>query len=274
MLLSIIILTRDEQANLPTCLESIQSIEAQIYIVDSGSGDRTVEIAREKGCHVFIHPWESYAQQLNWALENLPISTPWTMRLDADERLTCDLAEEIKQTLKSTPEEITAYQVKRRVYFMGRWMRHGGYYPTWLLRIWKTGLARCEDRWMDEHIILSQGTIATLNNDIIDENQKGLTFWIDKHNRYADREVKDLLMLNKNDRLLLAEHSTQASQRRWIKQNIYLRSPLFLRAFLYFLVRYLIGLGFLDGVEGLIFHFLQGFWYRFLVDAKLYVYNK
>ena len=151
---------------------------------------------------------------------------------------------------------------------------HGGYYPTWLLRIWKTGLARCEDRWMDEHIILSQGTIATLNNDIIDENQKGLTFWIDKHNRYADREVKDLLMLNKNDRLLLAEHSTQASQRRWIKQNIYLRSPLFLRAFLYFLVRYLMGLGFLDGVEGLIFHFLQGFWYRFLVDAKLYVYNK
>ena len=274
MLLSIIILTRDEQANLPTCLESIQSIEAQVYIVDSGSRDRTVEIAQEKGCHVFIHPWESYAQQLNWALENLPISTPWTMRLDADERLTSDLAEEIKQTLKSTPEEITAYQVKRRVYFMGRWMRHGGYYPTWLLRIWKTGLARCEDRWMDEHIILSQGTIATLNNDIIDENQKGLTFWIDKHNRYADREVKDLLMLNKNDRLLLAEHSTQASQRRWIKQNIYLRSPLFLRAFLYFLVRYLIGLGFLDGVEGLIFHFLQGFWYRFLVDAKLYVYNK
>ncbi len=274
MLLSIIILTRDEQANLPTCLESIQSIEAQIYIVDSGSGDRTVEIAREKGCQVFVHPWESHAQQFNWALENLPISTPWTMRLDADERLTSDLAEEIKQTLKSTPEEITAYQVKRRVYFMGRWMRHGGYYPTWLLRIWKTGLARCEDRWMDEHIILSQGTIATLNNDIIDENQKGLTFWIDKHNRYADREVKDLLMLNKNDRLLLAEHSTQASQRRWIKQNIYLRSPLFLRAFLYFLVRYLIGLGFLDGVEGLIFHFLQGFWYRFLVDAKLYVYNK
>jgi len=274
MLLSIIILTRDEQANLPTCLESIQSIEAQVYIVDSGSEDRTVEIAREKGCQIFVHPWESYAQQLNWALENLPISTPWTMRLDADERLTSDLAEEIKQTLKSTPEEITAYQVKRRVYFMGRWMRHGGYYPTWLLRIWKTGLARCEDRWMDEHIILSQGTIATLNNDIIDENQKGLTFWIDKHNRYADREVKDLLMLDKNDRLLLAEHSTQASQRRWIKQNIYLRSPLFLRAFLYFLVRYLIGLGFLDGVEGLIFHFLQGFWYRFLVDAKFYAYNK
>jgi glycosyltransferase involved in cell wall biosynthesis len=274
MLLSIIILTRDEQANLPTCLESIQSIEAQVYIVDSGSRDRTVEIAREKGCHVFVNPWESHAQQLNWALENLPISTPWTMRLDADERLTSDLAEEIKQTLKSTPEEVTAYQVKRRVYFMGRWMRHGGYYPTWLLRIWKTGLAICEDRWMDEHIILSQGTIATLNNDIIDENQKGLTFWIDKHNRYADREVKDLLMLNKNDRLLLAEHSTQASQRRWIKQNIYLRSPLFLRAFLYFLVRYLIGLGFLDGVEGLIFHFLQGFWYRFVVDAKFYAYNK
>jgi glycosyltransferase involved in cell wall biosynthesis len=272
MLLSIIILTQNEAANLPTCLASLQPLNAETFIVDSGSLDQTIDIAKQAGCQVFTHPWENYAKQLNWALQNLPISTPWIMRLDADERLTPDLVEELQKLLPQTPEDIAGYQVKRRVYFMGRWIRHGGYYPTWLLRVWRTSLGICEERWMDEHIILSQGKIANLKNDIIDENQKGLSFWTDKHNRYADREVKDLLdmTLSEQDELLRGEQFSQASQRRWVKENLYRRSPLFLRAFLYFLMRYIIGLGFLDGIEGLIFHFLQGCWYRFLVDAKIY----
>jgi glycosyltransferase involved in cell wall biosynthesis len=276
MLVSIIILTQNEAANLPTCLASLQPLNAETFIVDSGSLDQTIDIAKQSGCQVFTHPWENYSKQLNWALQNLPISTPWIMRLDADERLTPDLIEELEKLLPQTPEDIAGYQVKRRVYFMGRWIRHGGYYPTWLLRVWRTSLGICEERWMDEHIILSQGKIANLKNDIIDENQKGLSFWTDKHNRYADREVKDLLdmTLSEQDELLRGEQFSQASQRRWVKENLYGRSPLFLRAFLYFLMRYVIGLGFLDGIEGLIFHFLQGFWYRFLVDAKIYEYNK
>jgi hypothetical protein len=155
---------------------------------------------------------------------------------------------------------------------MGRWIKHGGYYPTWLLRIWRTGLGTCEQRWMDEHIVLSHGQIANLKYDIIDENQKGLSFWTDKHNRYADREIQDLLgvLLASDDPLIQHQQHSQAKQRRWVKKNLYARSPLFLRAFIYFLLRYTIGLGFLDGIEGLIFHVLQGFWYRFLVDAKLY----
>ena len=272
MQLSVIILTYNEAANLPTCLASLQSINAEIFIIDSGSSDNTIEIAKQTGCQVFSHPFENQAKQLNWGLENLPISTPWIMRLDADERLTPELVDELKNTLSQTPQEITGYQVKRRVFFMGRWIRHGGYYPTWLLRVWRTGLGTCEQRWMDEHIILSQGATADLKYDIIDENQKGLTFWTDKHNRYADREVKDLLgvMIDEQDDLLNTNQLSQASQRRWVKKNFYGRSPLFLRAFLYFLMRYFIGLGFLDGIQGLIFHFLQGFWYRFLVDAKIY----
>ena len=129
---------------------------------------------------------------------------------------------------------------------------------------------------MDEHIVLFQGKIANLQHDIIDDNKKDLSFWIDKHNRYADREVKDLLnmVVEQDDPLLKKGQLSQASQRRWIKKNFYGRSPLFLRAFLYFLMRYTIGLGFLDGKEGLIFHFLQGFWYRFLVDAKIYELRK
>jgi glycosyltransferase involved in cell wall biosynthesis len=272
MYLSAIILTRNEEANLPNCLASLQTLNAEIFIVDSGSNDRTVEIAKKAGCQVFDHPFENQAKQLNWALQNIPIKTPWIVRLDADERLTPELAEELQQTLPTPPKEVTGYQVKRRVFFMGKWIRHGGYYPTWLLRVWRTGIGTCEQRWMDEHIVLSQGKIANLNHDIIDENQKGLSFWVDKHNRYADREVKDLLTiaLEPDDPLLKKGQLSQASQRRWVKTNLYARSPLFLRAFLYFLMRYTIGLGFLDGIEGLIFHFLQGFWYRFLVDAKIY----
>ena len=271
-MLSVIILTYNEAANLPTCLASLQSLNAEILIIDSGSSDNTIEIAKQAGCQVFSHPFENYAKQLNWGLENLPISTPWIMRLDADERLTPELVKELKKILPQTPEQITGYQVKRRVFFMGRWIRHGGYYPTWLLRVWRTGLGTCEQRWMDEHIILSQGETADLKYDIIDENQKGLTFWTDKHNRYADREVKDLLgmMVDEQDNVLNTNQLSQASQRRWVKKNFYGRSPLFFRAFIYFLMRYIIGLGFLDGTQGLIFHFLQGFWYRFLVDAKLY----
>jgi glycosyltransferase involved in cell wall biosynthesis len=276
MLLSVIILTNNEESNLPACLASLQTLNAEIFIVDSGSSDRTVEIAEKAGCQVFHHAWENYAKQLNWALDNLPIKTPWIMRLDADESLTAELAEELKEILPQTPESISGYQLKRRVFFMGRWMRHGGYYPTWLLRIWRTGVGRCEQRWMDEHIVLSQGKIANLQHDIIDENHKGLNFWVDKHNQYANREVKDMLAMfsQQEDMLLTNGQLSQASQRRWIKKNMYSKSPLFLRAFLYFLMRYTIGLGFLDGVEGLIFHFLQGFWYRFLVDAKIYEFKK
>jgi hypothetical protein len=160
---------------------------------------------------------------------------------------------------------------------MERWIRHGGYYPTWLLRIWRTGYGTCEQLWMDEHIVLSQGKVANLKHDIIDENHKGLTFWTDKHNRYADREVKDLFLSERGksaDQLLQSNNFSQASQRRWVKNNLYGRSPLFFRAFVYFLLRYTIGFGFLDGIEGLIFHFLQGFWYRFLVDAKIYEIHK
>jgi glycosyltransferase involved in cell wall biosynthesis len=271
-LLSIVILTKNEAANLSASLASLQELNAEVFVVDSGSTDQTVAIAQQAGCQVFEHPWENYAKQLNWAIQNLPITSPWIMRLDADERLTPELVEELKQVLLQTPDDISGYQVKRRVFFMGRWIRHGGYYPTWLLRIWRTGLGICEQRYMDEHIVLSTGKVANLQHDIIDENYKGLSFWTDKHNRYADREVKDLLtvMSTESDDLLKGGQFSQASRRRWVKSNLYARSPLFFRAFLYFLMRYTIGLGFLDGIEGLIFHFLQGFWYRFLVDAKIY----
>jgi glycosyltransferase involved in cell wall biosynthesis len=268
-MLSVIILTLNEEANLPLALASLRPLDPEIFVVDSGSTDRTLAIARAAGCHIVEHPWQTYATQINWALDQLPIATPWVMRLDADERLTPELAQKLSAGLPELPDDVAGLLVKRRVYFWGRWIRHGGYYPTWLLRIWRTGHARCEQRWMDEHMVVDgHGRTVRLNHDIIDENHKGLTFWTDKHNRYADREVRDLLALQDRARTSV-ELDHQPASRRWLKENLYGRAPLFWRAFGYWFDRYVLRLGFLDGWPGLVFHFLQGFWYRFLVDAKL-----
>ena len=265
--LSVIILTKDEEKNLPSALASLRGLDAKCFIVDSGSQDRTVEIAKEAGCLIAVHEFVNYAQQLNWAIDNLPINTEWVMRLDADERLMPELAEELKKTLCDPLLKANGIVIKRRNFFWGRWIRFGGYYPIWLLRIWRRGTARCENRHMDEHMVLDNGSLLYLKNDFIDENQKGLTFWTNKHNGYSSREAMDMLAPEAHiDRDRTAG---QASRKRFWKERIYANSPKFLRAFLYWFFRYFLLLGFLDGLPGLVFHFLQGFWYRFLVDAKL-----
>lgn len=267
MTLSVIILTRDEEKNLPFALDSLAGTGAQIFVVDSGSRDRTCEMARERGCSVVSHPFETHARQLNWVLDNLPLNTDWVMRLDADESLTEALKAELIQKLETLPGEVTGLMVKRRVLFWGRWIRHGGYYPTWLLRIWRRGEARCEDRAMDEHMLVSSGRIEKLENDIIDENRKGLAFWIDKHNRFSDNEVASL---QSDGTVTVREAGGPTARKRLFKNQLYGRLPRFLRAFLYWSFRYFILLGFLDGAAGFVFHFLQGFWYRLVIDAKIH----
>jgi glycosyltransferase involved in cell wall biosynthesis len=270
-LLSVIVLTRDEEANLPFLLDSLRSLCANVIIVDSGSTDRTMALAREAGCAAYEHLWTDHATQFNWALDNLSISTPWIMRMDADERLTPELARELPMLLASLPERVSGVLVKRQVWFWGRWIRHGGYYPTLLLRIWRTGQGRLERRLQDAHVVIETGELAHARHDIIDENHKNLSFWIAKHNYYADREVIDFITAqNGHEPPTQGRLFRQAGRRRWAKQHIYYRLPIFLRAFLYWFYRYIMLGGFLDGRAGLVFHFLQGFWYRFLVDAKIY----
>lgn len=272
--LSVLILTHNEEQNIAKCLGSVRALTDRIYIVDSGSDDRTVEIARGFGAQVATRRWTTYAEQFNWGLDHFAFDTEWIMRLDADEELTPELVNALRAFLASPPADVTGVYVRRRVYFLGRWIRHGGYYPTWLLRIFRRGVGRCESLWMDEHIVVSRGQTTQLRADIIDYNNKDLTFWTDKHNKYANREVLDVLAQGgaAPAGALLAPSlvESQAHSRRWAKTNVYGRAPLFLRAFLYFFYRYFLRLGFLDGREGLLFHFLQGCWYRLLVDAKLY----
>lgn len=254
--IDVVILTRDEEANLPYALASIKPLGAKVWVVDSGSSDGTERIAKAAGAEVVSHTeYVNQATQFNWALDHLPLKGEWVLRLDADEWLTPELAEEIK-TVISSPSSVNGYYMKRRVYFMGRWIRHGGYYPIWILRLFRRGKARSDNRPMDEHIALSEGVTERLTYDFADENRKGLLEWTNKHNDYALREA-----------VAVREGNDGESGR---KKAIYYRTPPFLRAFIYFCYRYFLRLGFLDGIPGLAFHFLQGFWYRFLIDVKLY----
>ncbi|MEK7149426.1 MAG: glycosyltransferase family 2 protein [Patescibacteria group bacterium] len=267
--ISVIILTYNEELNIENCLKNVAEWSDEIFIVDSYSTDRTLEIAKKYGAKVAQRPFKNQAEQFNWALDNLDIKNEWILRLDADEYLTPELWREIAEVLPKTSDKINGFYLNRRVYFMGKWIKHGGYYPTWILRLFKYGKAHSEQREMDEHIILSEGKAGKLKNDFIDYNRKNLEFWTDKHNRFSSREVRQILNPDLAGEAKVKKLGGPAALRRKLK-SWYLKLPLFLRPFLYFIYRYFFRLGFLDGKEGLIFHFLQAFWYRFLVDAKIY----
>ncbi len=263
-----IVLTRNEERDLPDCLRSLQGVAAEVYVIDSGSTDGTLQIAREFGAILLCHPFESHSRQINWALENISAKTDWILRIDADERVHPKLAAELLRIVPRLPQEITGIVIPRRIHFIGRELRFGGTYPIWLLRLWRNGVGRCEDRWMDEKVALNCGRVVKVGGDLIHEIPKDLTEWTSKHNGYSTRECVDLLSPDSN-----VPFDDAASSIRRMKNSIYLRLPLFYRAFAYWLYRYFFMLGFLDGKAGLIYHFLQGFWYRFLVDAKLYEFS-
>lgn len=271
--ISVIILTLNEEKHLERCLKSLRLFTDKILIVDSGSTDRTLAIAESLGAKVVQNPWVTYAAQFNFGIENNPFKTKWLMRMDADEYVLPELAAEITANLSNLPENVTGLFVKRRVMFMNQWIRRGGYYPIWLLRIWQSGKGICEELWMDEHIKLFEGQTIQLKNDLVDHNLNNLTWWTQKHNLYAIREVIDLLDIKYNfasaNRVAPKLLGTQDQRKRYLKLK-YASLPLFTRPFIYFFYRYVLQLGILDGRKGLIWHVLQGLWYRFLVDAKLY----
>ena len=281
--LTVIILTKNEEQNLRKCIASFKGIAKRFVIVDSFSTDGTKKLCYEldrelrkigSSLDFYENEWIDYATQLNWGLTHTNITTEWSMRMDADEELMEELADEIGSKLDTIKEPVNGIIVHRRLIFMGKWIKHGGRYPELLLRIFRTGKAMCEQKIMDEHMILSEGTTVEFKHDLIDNNQKDLEWWTAKHNWYSNREVLDYQMTLENSIDKSLEHggesSGQAKIKRIVKNNGYYRLPKFWRAHIYFIYRYYIKLGFLDGTEGKIFHFLQAYWYRFLVDAKMY----
>jgi glycosyltransferase involved in cell wall biosynthesis len=272
--LTVVILTKNETLHIARALENLKGLAKDVIVVDSFSSDDTVAIAQAHGATVLQNKFINQAKQFQWALDNAEITGQWVMRLDADELIEADLRAELQRQLPKLPADVTGINLKRKHIFMDRWVRHGGRYPLVMLRIWRNGHGRIEDRWMDEHMLVSGGRTITVEGGFADHNLNDLTFFTAKHNSYATREALEVLIQRhgltaQKQTLCSGSSSTQAALKRWIKDSAYNRIPFTVSALLYFLWRYIFQLGFLDGRSGLVYHFLQGFWYRFLVGAKL-----
>jgi len=276
--ISAIILTFNEEMHIKRCLNNISSLVKDIFIIDSYSTDRTLEIAKEyENVTILQNRWVNYATQFNWGLKNAPIKTEWVIRLDADEYLLPELVEELEQKMPHLEEGITGITLKRRHIFLGKWMRRGTY-PVKLLRIFKANKAICEERFMDEHIQLLEGTSVEMEYDFVDHNLNNISWWANKHVGYAIREAVDLLDIEFDLTGSAADDdgrniNKQALDKRK-KKHKYAKQPLFWRSFAYFCYRYIFKLAFLEGKEGFLWSFMQGWWYRTLVDAKIFEIKK
>lgn len=277
--LAAIILTKDEAKHIERCLESLKGIIDDVVIVDCFSTDDTKEKAELLGARVIQHPWKNYATQLNYGIYECGITADWIWRIDADEFLEGGLGSAVKNYIQTAPDGVNGIYVRKRIDFMGRPLLHGGWYPSYHLKVFRRGHGDCENRWMDEHIRLFDGdSIIIDEGNQVDANLNDLTWWTEKHNGYATREMVDMLMTEygldeKAKEVIPKFFGTEEQRKRWLKMK-YIKSPLFIRPFINFFLRYIIKGGFLDGKEGFVWHILQGFWYRMLVDAKVYEMKK
>lgn len=264
---AVIILTRNEEANIEQALESVIGWAREIFVLDSFSTDRTIEITKRYPCSIHQNRFENFAKQRNYSLNHLPIQSEWLFFLDADEWLTIDLKSEISDLLVKNPEE-NGYYIKRRLIWMGKWIRRG-YYPSWILRLFRRGHARCEDRAVNEHLIV-EGNVGRLEQYFVHEDRKGVSDWIIKHNGYATREALELIKpVDHGDQEINARFwGSQAERKRWLRHRVWNRMPPLVRPFFYFFYRYALCGGFLDGREAFIYHFLQALWYPMLIDVK------
>ncbi len=272
-----IILTKNEEVNIKKCIESIKPIVKRIIVVDSGSTDDTASIAKDLGADVLVNELKPflYAKQFLYGMEHGNISTKWVFRIDADEELTKESAAEIDKLCNENEEtDVNGIVVRFEVNFMGRAIRHGGVYPLRKLLLFKYGKGNIEDRCMDEHCVLFEGRSVEVKHDSLHHDDKGLSEGIDKHTNSSTREMQDYFNSISSERStgLAGEHSLDAKAKfkRFLRWKIYYKLPAGFRAYAYYFYRYYIRLGFLDGREGKIFCFMQAYWYRFLVDAKIY----
>ena len=274
--ISVIILTYNEEIHIERCITNAKKFAKYIYLVDSFSADKTIEIAKEMGAIVYQNKWENnYARQFNWGLSNIPFETEWVLRLDADEYFSDALIDELKEKFSTLNEDVSGIIFERKMIFMDKLMKRGMIKMN-MLRLFRLGHGICEDRWMDEHIILNQGKTIVMDHYFVDHNLNTLGWWTTKHNNYSIREAIDLLdaelgLIGKID--VKALLSPDAAHKR-AKKLKYSKMPLFWRSFFYFVYRYFVKLGFTEGKVGFLWHFLQGWWYRTLVDAKIYEIRK
>jgi glycosyltransferase involved in cell wall biosynthesis len=264
---SVLIPTLNEELNLPECLASVAWAD-EIFVLDSYSTDRTREMARAAGANVVQHAFESYSRQKNWALDNLPFHNEWVLIVDADERVSQELRCEI-ETVLTTSHACAGYYLNRRFIFLGHWIRHAGWYPSWNLRLFRHSFGRYDDRDVHEHVVLN-GKVGYLNNDLVHHDRRGLDAFVARHNRYSTLEARARFKAECNApdraRLPLSLLASPVQRKRFLRERIWPRvpgKPLALFVYMYVLRR-----GFLDGRAGLalcVFHAFQ----EFMVCLKL-----
>lgn len=265
---AVIILTYNEEENISQALASVTGWANEVFVLDSFSKDRTEAITKDFDCVFIQNKFEDYAKQRNFAIENLPIRSEWVLFLDADEWLLDSLKQEITELVARSPEE-NGFYINRRMIWMGRWIRRG-YYPTFTLRLFRNGKGRCEDRAVNEHLVV-EGKIGNLHEDYMHEDRKGVGDWIQKHNGYATREALELF--NSRNAAGYQEieaklFGTHVQRKRWLRYVLWNRMPPLIRPFFYFFYRFVLRGGFLDGRRAFIYHFLQALWYPLLIDIK------
>jgi len=265
--LTVIILTLNEERNIGQSLSNVCNWAKYVYVLDSYSNDKTCDIALEYGADIFYRDFDTYGGQRSYAINDLPIKTEWVLFLDADEFLLDDLKVEISEAINLNTYD--GYYLKRRFYFMGKWIKHGGYYPTWILRLFKREKSTC-DRDINEHVVVD-GNVGYLKHDFVDNNQKSIADWVEKHNKYAAFEAMELVKNKDHSSSDKVENlfGSQVERKRWIVNNIWERFlPPLVRPFIYYVYRYFFRLGILDGIPGLVFHLFHGLFYRLLIDVK------
>jgi glycosyltransferase involved in cell wall biosynthesis len=268
---SVVILAYNSVETLGATLAQARQISDDLHVVDSFSTDDTVALSQQHGAQVVQHGFESYGAQRNWAIDHLPLRYPWQLHLDADERLTPELIASL-QALPENPDH-SGFLIARLVQFLGRQLRHGGMSPTWHLRLFRNGAGRCEERQYDQHFYLTQGSAGRLQGYMIDEIRMSLSEWTARHNRWSDAEVMEQTQAIDAVRIHPRFWGNPLERKRFLR-GLYNGAPLFVRPYALFFYRYFLRLGFLDGREGFIFWTLQTFWFRFLIDAKLFEQRK
>lgn len=268
---SVIVLAYNSVDTLATTLAQAREISDDLHVVDSFSTDDTVALSQRQGAQVVQHAFENYGAQRNWAIDNLVLRYPWQLHLDADERLTPELIASIR-SLPDAPAE-SGFLIPRLVQFLGRIMRHGAMSPTWHLRLFRNGAGRCEERKYDQHFYLLDGCAGHLQGMMIDDIRMSLSEWTARHNRWSDAEVLEQTSAAQGSRIQPRLWGNRVERKRYLR-GLYNDAPLFVRPFALFFYRYFLRLGILDGPEGFIFWTLQTFWFRFLIDAKLFEQRK
>ncbi len=269
-----IIMTKNEEKNIVDCLKSMESFAKRCVVIDCGSTDKTVELAKENGADIYFHEFEYYAKQFNWGIDNCDIDTEWIIRLDADERFPDELNEEIEKLIEDNRDNpMNGITIEADLFFLGRCMKHGIRCKRKMM-MFKRSCGRIEDRRRDAHSVISEGYSISTKNKFLHYDFKSLDNYIKRYNWYATREMQDYIDYKKGEAGTEIETDKAIQQQRKKKFGVYYKAPKFFRAWLWFLYNYIFRGGFLDGKEGLAFCFLECYWYRFLVDAKIFEYEK